>query len=88
MKTLERKISAAKLALLWERLWPALFPALCVAGVFLLTALTGLLELLPQMPHAVVLAGFGVAFGLALRPAPERAMAKWHGRTQVSRETL
>ncbi len=68
MTTLERKIALAKLALFWERLWPALFPALLVAGVFLLAALTGLLELLPQTAHALALAAFGVALGFALRP--------------------
>jgi len=68
MKTLERKILAAKLALLWEQFWLACFPALCVGGVFLLAALTGLLELLPQTAHTVVLVGFAIAFGIGLRP--------------------
>ena len=68
MKHLEQKILFARLALFWERLWPACFHALFVAGVFLLAALTGVLELLPQWLHAAALAGFGIAFGLALRP--------------------
>ena len=68
MKTLERKIFAAKLALFWEQFWLACFPALCVGGVFLLAALTGLLELLPQTAHTVVLVGFAIAFGIGLRP--------------------
>lgn len=68
MTTLNRKIFAARLALFWERLWPACFPALFVAGVFLLAALVGLLEILPQAIHALALAAFAGAFIIALRP--------------------
>ena len=82
MKTLERKITAARLSLFWERLWPALFPALSVAGVFLLTALTGLLEILPQTAHTLALAGFGIGFGLALRPV---LSVRWPDSTQALR---
>lgn len=68
MTILDRKIFAARLALFWERLWPACFPALCVVGVFLLAALSGLLEILPQTAHTLALAGFAVGLGVALRP--------------------
>ena len=65
---LEAKIRKAKLVLLWERLWWALFPLLCVAGVFALAAISGLLELLSREAHFAVLGLFLVACGVALRP--------------------
>lgn len=82
MTTLKRKILLARLALFWERLWPALFPAALVVGVFLLAALTGLLELLPQLVHTLVLAGFCVALGFALRPL---LSLRWPDATQALR---
>jgi uncharacterized protein (TIGR02302 family) len=63
---LARRRLLARAALLWERLWPALWPPLGVAGVFVVLALSGLLQILPGWLHLVILAGFAVAFGLAL----------------------
>lgn len=82
MNTLARKVIAAKLALFWERLWPALFPALCVVGLFVLAALTGLLEVLPSTLHTVVLGGFAVALGFALRPI---LSVRWPDEAQALR---
>ncbi|WP_239451640.1 DUF4175 family protein, partial [Elioraea rosea] len=59
---LARRRFLARAALFWERLWPALWPPLGVAGVFLIVALSGLLGLLPGWLHLVLLVGFGLGF--------------------------
>ncbi|HZK92165.1 MAG TPA: TIGR02302 family protein [Stellaceae bacterium] len=61
-KLLSRRLLLSRAALAWERAWPALWPMLCVAGVFLVAALFDLFSLLPGIVHAVILAGFGAAF--------------------------
>ena len=55
-------------AVLWERLWPAVVPALSVLGLFAALALSDLLVVLPGWLHAVVLLAFvaALAYG-ALR---------------------
>src|SRR5439155_14481335 len=59
---LAARLRLARVALLWERLWPAAWPALCVLGVATVAALFDLLPLLPGMAHAGVLALFAIAF--------------------------
>ena len=56
------RMRLARAALLWERVWPAAWPALCVLGVFAIVALFDLLPGLPGVAHAVILALFAVAF--------------------------
>jgi uncharacterized protein (TIGR02302 family) len=56
------RLKLARAALLWERVWPAAWPALCVLGGFVVLAVFDLLPLLPGVGHAGVLAGFGIAF--------------------------
>ena len=65
---LDAKIFRARLVLLWEQLWTAAFPLVCVIGVFALAAVSGVLELLPREAHFAVLGGFLIATGVALRP--------------------
>ena len=60
------KLRLARLALAWERLWPAAWPPLAVAGSFLALALLDVLPILGGWVHAVVLAGFAGAFGYAV----------------------
>jgi uncharacterized protein (TIGR02302 family) len=69
-------------AVLWvERLWPALWPPLGVAGLFLVIALLGLPALLPPLVHAALLLVFAVAIvallarGLRAVRAPDDAAA-------------
>jgi uncharacterized protein (TIGR02302 family) len=58
----------ARAALLFEAVWPALWPPAAVAGVFLCLALLGLPPLLPGWLHLIVLALFLVVFlGLLVR---------------------
>lgn len=65
---LDAKISRARWVLLWERIWTAAFPLVCVVGVFALAAVSGALELLPREVHFAVLGAFLIATGAALRP--------------------
>src|SRR2546428_13557184 len=66
-RRLVRRLKLARAALLWERVWPAAWPALCVLGGFAVLALFDLLPWLPGAVHAGVLAGLGVPFFGAVR---------------------
>lgn len=65
---LRGKVRLVWLALLWERLWPALWPLGAVAGLFVFTALAGLWYGLPVWSQASGLALFGLAAIAALWP--------------------
>lgn len=65
-RVLERRILLARLALWWERLWPAIWPAVGVAGVFLALALLDVWSLLPGWLHLGLLLAFAGAFGWVL----------------------
>ena len=56
----------ARAALLWERVWPAVWVPVAIAGAFVAVALMNLLPLLPGWLHAVVLVLFAAAFALTL----------------------
>ena len=66
---LARWLWLARLVLWWERLWPAFWPAVGTAGLFLAVALFDILPALPSWLHALLLVGFAGALGYAL----------WHG---------
>jgi uncharacterized protein (TIGR02302 family) len=61
-RLLARRVFLSRAALAWERLWPALWPMLCTAGVFTVVALFDLPSLLPGLVHTALLAGFALAF--------------------------
>ena len=63
---LDRQLRLARLALYWEWLWPALWPAVGICGLFLVLALFDVLPRLPGWLHLSVLMGFAAAFGFAL----------------------
>ncbi len=65
---LEAKIRKAKLVLLWEQVWVAIFPLVCVVGVFVLAAISGVLEFLPREAHYAALGLFLIGLGVAIRP--------------------
>src|SRR5258708_32186521 len=48
----------AGLAILWERIWPALWPVTALSGLFLVLALADLFRRLPGWLHAALLAAF------------------------------
>ncbi len=60
------RMRLARAALLWERVWPSAWPALCVLGIFAVLALFDLLPLLPGLAHAGLLAVLGFAFVAAI----------------------
>ncbi|MFC0406784.1 TIGR02302 family protein [Roseomonas elaeocarpi] len=64
-RRLARQRRVARAALVWETLWPRLWPVLAVIGVFLLLALGGLFLLLPATLHWLLLIGFAAALGFA-----------------------
>src|SRR3989337_703005 len=62
----ERKVLLSKWALLFEQVWPRAWLMLGLAGVFIAVSLAGLWPRLPELPHKIVLAVFGLAFVAAL----------------------
>jgi uncharacterized protein (TIGR02302 family) len=58
----ERAITRARITLGWERVWPKLWPATGIMGLFLAAGLFGLFDYFPWEIHTLVLLG---AFGAA-----------------------
>lgn len=65
-KTMDAKRILATAVLYWERVWPALWPASGIVGVFIALAWLDVLPLLPGWLHAAILGLFtaGIAVGL------------------------
>jgi hypothetical protein len=61
-----RYVLASRAALLWERVWPGLWPASGILGLFVAAALFDLFAPLPWVLHALILSGVITAAGLAL----------------------
>src|SRR5436309_3644932 len=61
-------IERARLAMLWESLWPRLMPLLMVALVFLSLSWIGFWTILPDLPRLVLIALFGIAALVSLVP--------------------
>jgi uncharacterized protein (TIGR02302 family) len=78
---LMRRRAQARLVLLFERVWPALWPPLGVAGLFVIAALLDVPRYLAPWLHLALLIGFGVAVaallarGLWGTAAPDAAAA-------------
>ena len=60
---MNRRLAFARLALLWERLWPMAVPLLSLLAVFVALALFDVLPTLPGWLHGLVLAGFAAGLG-------------------------
>jgi uncharacterized protein (TIGR02302 family) len=77
-----RRLLLVRLGLLWERAWPALWPAAALAGLFLALALLDVLPLLEGYLHIALLAAFGAGFlfllwrGLRGLRLPDEATAR------------
>src|SRR5688500_9802623 len=65
-----RRLLAARVTVWAERLWPALWPAVAVVGLFLAASLFGLWYGLGPVPHILVMGLFLAALGAAV----------WHAR--------
>jgi hypothetical protein len=74
LRGLPRQRLAARLALGWERLWPALWPPLGVLGAYLVLALLGLPLLLPPWVRPLLSLAFLAVLGFAA----------WRGFRRVS----
>ena len=61
-----RRVSLARLALFWEQLWPALWPGVFIAGVFVALSLFGVWRFIPGWFHVGALAAFAGALFLVL----------------------
>jgi uncharacterized protein (TIGR02302 family) len=61
----DRRLAMARTALTWESLWRAVWPPVCIAGLFLAIAWLDILPALPGWLHAITLAGFVLWFGAA-----------------------
>ena len=82
-RRLKRRLVLARLALAWERLWPALAPSGGVAALFAAFSLAGLWYLLPGWLHLLLLLGFAAALGWTVRHAA-RTM-RWPTRGHAER---
>ena len=82
--------------LAWERLWPMLWPASGIAGLFLAAALFGAFAPLPWPLHALILASFVTAIGVValfqfveIRRAPlERCSAAARTRQRLQHRPI
>ena len=61
LRRLQSRRATARAVLLFEQIWPALWPPLGVAGVFVCLALLDLPARLPPWLHLALLGGFGLA---------------------------
>ncbi len=80
---LDAFIAGERAILAWERVWPALWPASAIVGLFAAAALFGLPALLPWPLHALILAAVITATGLSLYFACEGL--RWPGRVEGAR---
>ncbi|HTT78904.1 MAG TPA: DUF4175 family protein, partial [Stellaceae bacterium] len=86
LRRLGARLFLARAALLWERIWPAAWPALGVLGAFAVLALFDLLPLLPGWGHAIVLGAFVLAFAASVGWGARAAAAGgWPGRAAARR---
>ena len=65
-RSFERKVWLSRWALLFEQLWPRAWLVLGLAGLFIGASLAGLWPRLPELPHKIILALFGLALAAAL----------------------
>ncbi len=67
-RLIARAIRRARLALVWESLWPRLMPALIVAGLFLLVSWVGVWPLVPDWLRVALLVAFALLGIASLAP--------------------
>ncbi len=71
----EQFIALARLILLWERIWPAMWPGMGIVGLGMMLALVGLFGVIPGAVHAVILLALFGAIGFAFW----RSFARFRG---------
>lgn len=85
----ERFVTLGRLAILWERLWRASWPASGIAGLFLAAALFGVFEIAPHAVHLAALFLAVLAVGAFLhRNLKGFAVPRWDdGARRVERDS-
>ena len=58
-----RKLWVVRLALYWERLWPAFWPSVFIVGLFVSATLFGLWEQIPAWLHLTLILLFIAELG-------------------------
>jgi len=88
-RRVERYVAAARAALAFERLWPALWPASGLVGVFLAAALFGIMDWIPWPLHALLLSAMITASGVLLfQNLQAYAWPRWQdGARKLERDT-
>src|SRR6266571_2976457 len=77
-RRLVARLRLARAALVWERVWPAAWPALCVLGILGVAALFDVLPRLPGAAHAGILALLALAFvGAVVWGARAAGFSRW-----------
>src|SRR5262245_28078865 len=89
-RSLERKVTLSRWALLFEALWPRAWVLIGLVGLFMAVSLLGLWARLDELPHKVVLAFLGLAVLAALLalgrvrwPTREEAIRRVEGASGV-----
>ena len=59
----ERYVTSARLVLLWERVWLAMWPGIGIVGIGMIIALLGLFSIIPGYVHAILLLIFFASAG-------------------------
>lgn len=80
---LEWRLRLARAAIFWERLWPVLWPAVGIAGLFVALSLLDLWSYFPGWPHILGLGLFGAGLLYALGRA--RHSFRWPSRGDARR---
>src|SRR4029077_6703221 len=85
----ERYIVIARLILLWERIWPSMWPGMGVVGAGMILALVGLFTIMPGALHAMFLLGFfGVTAYVFWRAFTPFKSPRWEdGARRVERDS-
>jgi uncharacterized protein (TIGR02302 family) len=85
---IERAVRRARLALMWEAVWPVVAPILVLAGLFAIVSWFGLWRVVGDPLRYAILAGFVVAaIWLAVRAFRLRAPARAAALARVERAT-
>src|SRR5437763_13720194 len=88
-RRIERRVALARAAVLWERAWPLLWPALGIAGLFSALALLNVYAHLPVALHAllIIAALSGIGYFLYRNFARFRAPDWRDGARRLERDS-
>ena len=95
-RVLGKRLFLARLAILWEGLWPRLWPSVAVAGAFIALSLLDFWTYLPGWLHALGLAAFAGLLGFTLwrglrdlvLPGPNAARRRLERNSDVAHRPL